>query len=96
MTEADRRISVAFQLIADYALKQGWVPVGHRTFTVGDWSIRINGTPLEINGLEPYHALIENERIVAMMVISPFGGTVGGYQMTEDMFIDDMKKAVGS
>ena len=86
---------MAFSLIADYAIQQGWTPIRFRSFTVGPWKVTVNGTKTERDGLAPFHALVENTDIfAALMVINPFGGTAGGWEKTEDAFIEAMQSAI--
>ena len=87
-------ISEAFTLIRDYALQQGWTPIGFRSFQVGPWRVTVNGTTDEREQIPPYHALIQHDDIIALMLISPFGGSVGGWQRAEDEFIVDMQAAL--
>ena len=90
-----RPLSEAFDVLAQYALAQGWAPIGFRVFTVGPWTVTINGTDTRRNDLSPYHALIAHRDIVALMVIHPFGGTIGGWAGAEDAFIADVRAAMG-
>ena len=52
------RISEAFDLIRQYAVREGWIPISWKDWCVGPWRIRVNGTR-EDRGVPPYHALIE-------------------------------------
>lgn len=79
--------------IADYATAQGWAPIGFRTFTVGPWDITVNGTKERRDGLQPYHASVMHRDIIAIMVLNPFGGVVGGWSGAEEQFIADLKAA---
>lgn len=88
------RISLVFDLIRRYAVQQGWVPIGWRVFEPGPWTVTVNGTKEERERVPPYHARIEHREIVAIMVLSPFGGTVGGWQEAEATFIRDMEAAL--
>lgn len=94
MTAEDAPISEAFDLIAQYAAQRGWMPIGWREWTVGPWKITVNGTHLPTNNIPAFHALVENEEYVALMLIHPFGGTVGGFKDTEANFIAAMQDAV--
>ena len=89
-------ISEAFDLIARYAEREGWIPIGWKDFRIGPWRIRVNGTQVEREHVRPCTALIEHQDIVALMVIHPFGGTVGGWQHTEADFIEAMRKELTS
>jgi hypothetical protein len=84
----------AFSVIADYCLAQGWAPVGVRDFSVGAWDIRINGTPERRWGTAPFSANVVHRDVVAIMVLSPGGGTIGGWPGGEDQFIADMREAI--
>jgi hypothetical protein len=33
-----------FDLIREYAERHDWLPIGWRTFTVGDWRVTVNGS----------------------------------------------------
>jgi hypothetical protein len=87
-------ISAAFMAIADYATQQGWTPIGFRSFTVGPWEITVNGTKERCDDVEPYHARVVHQDIIAIMVLHPYGGSVGGWQGAEDQFIADMRVAM--
>jgi hypothetical protein len=93
MSEPEQ-ITQAFHLIACYAERQGWIPIGWRVFAVGPWTVTVNGTKEPRDHLPPYHALIEHRDIVALMVLSPFGGTVGGWAAAEATFIADLERAL--
>ena len=62
------KLSEAFYLIAEYAHRQGWIPIGFRSWTVGPWNITVNGTKEAqeiLDGgpvleLPPFHALVEH------------------------------------
>ncbi len=90
----DRPILLAFDLIRRYAEQRGWIPIGWRSFSVGPWTVTVNGTADPIAGVLPYHALIEHRDIVAMLLISPYAGSGGGRQDTEALFIHDMEAAL--
>ena len=90
----DDRICEAMSLVADYAFKKGWVPIGDRSFTVGDWDVRVNGTKTEVDGIPPFHATAENRVYLSLMLFNPFGGCVGGWKNTENEFIAAMKQAI--
>lgn len=92
----DPPITLAFDLIRRYAERHGWIPIGWRSFVVGPWTVTVNGTSLEDQGVPPYHALIEHRDIVALMLISPYGGAVGGWSQAEDLFIHDMEAALAA
>jgi hypothetical protein len=81
----------AFDLIRQYAVGKGWVPIGWRDWTVGPWRIRVNGTPTQRGQIPPYHALVEHQHIVSLLLISPLGGRVGGWAQGEDDFIAAMR-----
>lgn len=85
------QFSEAFDLIRQYAERQGWVPIGWRDWTVGPWRIRVNGTGEKRDNVPPYHALIEHADIIALMLIHPLGGQVGGWSKTEENFIAAMR-----
>lgn len=90
----DGQVSLVFDLIRRYAEREGWVPIGWREFTIGAWSITVNGTKEKRDNVPPYHAMIVNEDYVAIMLLSPFGGSVGGWQDAESAFIADMEEAL--
>lgn len=87
-------IALAFDLIRRYAEREGWIPIGWRTFTVGPWTVTVNGTPEQRDDVPPWHALIVHRDIVALMLIHPFGGSVGGWQDAEEIFVRDMEAAL--
>ena len=88
------QINLAFSLIRDYAIREGWTPIGFRSFAVGPWKVTVNGTKDEQSGIPPFHALVEHADIIALMLINPFGGSVGGWQKAEDEFITAMQAAL--
>ncbi len=90
------QICEAFDLIRQYAEREGWIPIGWKDFTVGPWRIRVNGSPQIREDIRPYHALIEHQDVVALMLISPFGGSVGGWSQAEDDFVATMKAELQS
>jgi hypothetical protein len=92
----DPPITLAFDCIRRYAERQGWIPIGFRTFTVGPWKVTVNGTPEDHLDVPMYHALVEHRDIIAMMLFSPFGGSVGGWCDAEDTFIRDMEAALAA
>jgi hypothetical protein len=92
----DPPITLAMDVIRRYAEQCGWIPIGWRTFTVGPWNVTVNGTPDEQGGIPAYHALVEHRDIVAILLFSPFGGTVGGWQDAEEIFIRDMEAALAA
>lgn len=94
MSAQTQPTSLAFSLIADYAIRQGWTPIGFRSFTVGPWTVTVNGTKTQRDGISPFHAHIAHDEIVALMVINPFGGSAGGWDRTEDEFIAAMQSAL--
>lgn len=81
----------AFDLIRQYAERQRWIPIGWREWHVGEWRIRVNGTPESHDGVPPWHALIEHDTIIAMMLIHPYHGCMLGWKETEDEFVAAMK-----
>jgi hypothetical protein len=87
-------ISEAFELIRQYAEREGLIPIGFRSFTVGPWTVTVNGTPDAKDNIPPYHALVEHADIVALMLLNPYGGAVGGWQKAEDEFIAAMQSAL--
>lgn len=87
--------SLAFDLIRQYAEREGWIPIGFRSWQVGPWLIKVNGTSDERAGIPPYHALIQHEQIIGLLLINPFGGTQGGWHDTEDEFIAAMQQELG-
>ena len=90
---SERPISEAFMAIADYATGQGWVPIGFRVFAVGPWDITVNGTQERYDDVDPYHARVVHRDIVAIMVLHPYGGGIGGWQEAEAQFITDLRDA---
>lgn len=91
---SDRAISEAFMAITDYATAHSWMPIGFRVFTVGPWEITVNGTKERYDDLDPYHALVVHRDIVAIMILNPYGGGVGGWQGAEAQFITDLRDAL--
>lgn len=87
-------ISEIFVLIAEYAHRQGWIPIGWREFSIGPWDITVNGTKERRDDLDPYHARIVHRDIVAILILSPFGGGVGGWGGAEEALIKDLKSAL--
>lgn len=85
------QFSEAFDWIRQYAVREGWVPIGWRDWMVGPWRIRVNGTATEQDHIPPYHALIEHQELVAILLIHPRGGTVGGWQDAELEFCQAMQ-----
>ena len=92
----DLQFSVAFNAIVTYAEAQKWIPIGFRTCTVGPWEITVNGTTERHADVEPYHALVVHQDVVAIMVLNPMGGSIGGWQGAEDQFIKDMAAATAA
>lgn len=90
------RISLAFELIRRYAVREGWIPIGFRQWSVGPWDITVNGTAEERDALSPYHARIVHREILAIMIINPYGGGVGGWRETEADFIAAMEAALSA
>ena len=90
----EKRICLAFDLIRQYATLQGWIPIGHKMFTIGDWRVEVNGTRKVIGKLSPFHALVENQRYIGAMVMHPYGGSVGGYKDTEPEFVAAIRAAI--
>jgi len=86
-------------LVASYCKRRGWIPVGRRAFSVGEWHVRVNGSRELWDGLAPWHVLAEHARYVGMLLFSPGGGTVGGYRGAEEDFraalVQDALAAVG-
>lgn len=91
---SEQVISEAFDLIRQYAERQDWIPIGFRVFQVGPWSVTVNGTNSERDMVPPFHAKVEHQDIVCIMLLNPFGGGVGGWQQGEDDFIAAMKGAL--
>jgi hypothetical protein len=73
-------------LVAGYCERKGWIPVGQRIFRVGDWLVTVNGSAEVWNKLPPWHVLADNQVYLSMLLFSPAGGTVGGYQDGEPEF----------
>ena len=92
--DADPPITIAMDLIARYAVLQGWVPIGYRSFTVGKWDITVNGTKNQVGLLPPWHAQVEHQDIVAILVFDAHGGTAGGWNGAEQLFLADMEAAI--
>ncbi len=86
------RITQVFDLIGKYAIQRKWTPIGWREFKVGPWTITVNGTKQERDGLAPFHARIVHDSVVSIMVVHPYGGTVGGWMDAERNFINDMER----
>ena len=84
----------AFALIADYAIAKGWTAIGWLEFAVGPWKIVVNGTDDTRDDVPRYHARIVHQDVVAIIVTSPFGGSIAGWQGAEDEFIADMEAAI--
>mgnify|MGYP001567339052 FL=1 len=72
------QICEAFDWIRQYAVREGWIPIRWKDFRIGPWRIRVNGTPTMCQDVPPWHALIEHEDIIALLLIHPMGGIVGG------------------
>lgn len=87
----DLRIVEAFDLIRQYAEREGWIPIGHRKWTLGEWDIEVNGTREPIGQIPPWHALVQHRRYLSMMLFHPCGGSVAGYQQTESNFCAAMR-----
>ena len=90
---SERQICGAFAAIADYAFAQGWAPIGFRSFHVGPWEVTVNQTRDRRDDLDPFHARVVHESVVAIMILSPFGGSVGGWQGAEAAFLADLAAA---
>jgi len=84
-----------FDLIREYAERHDWLPIGWRTFTVGDWRVTVNGTKEERDSIPPFHALVEHSRYVSLMLFSPFGGDSLGWSGAEVEFCTAMQTALG-
>ena len=80
--------------IVEYCEQQGWIPVGRRTFTVGEWEIVINGSSVTWELIPPFSASVSNARYVGMMIVDAHGGNVAGWNGTEDEFIAAMDEAL--
>lgn len=93
---ADQPISEAFDLIRQYAVREGWIPIGFRTFTVGPWTVTVNGTKDEREAVPPWHAKVAHGEIISIMLLHPFGGSAVGWCSTEDEFIADMKRTLAN
>ena len=98
-----RPVSVAFALLADYALALGAAPlvrhVGCWERMIGErWWVALNGhgTPARCSrGMEvpPFHAYFEHRGIPAGL-ITPFGGTIAaGATVHEDDLIAELRAA---
>lgn len=85
-------VSLAFEVIRQYAVREGWQPIGWRTWHVGPWTITVNGTPQERDTIPPYHALIQHDAYLGLMLISPFGGLQAGWKNIEDEFIAALQR----
>lgn len=85
-------ICEAMSLVAEYAEKQGWIPIGFKTFTVGDWTVTVNGTRQIRDELPAFTAKAENTRVVGVLIFDAFGGRAGGYLNIEDDFCEAMKR----
>lgn len=88
------KYSEAFDLIVQYAERERWIPIGWREWTVGPWRIQVNGTRQTRDGVPPFHAFVENQTYVGMMLLHARGGTVGGYENTEAEFIEAMRETL--
>ncbi len=95
-TPGMEQITLVFYLITRYAVQQGWIPIGWRAFQIGPWDITVNGTPHTRTNIPPYHALIAHREVVSFMLLSPFGGQVGGWSSAEDAFIRDLETALAA
>lgn len=89
------RVAEAFELICRYAEREGWLPIGWRVWTVGDWEIRVNGTATMRDAVPPWHAAVTNTRYLGVMVVGVTDGVSGGYHGVEEDFIRDMRAALG-
>jgi hypothetical protein len=87
----DLRTPHAFALVVQYCEQRGWIPVGQRKFTVGDWDITVNGAKEPWEKVPPFHVLISNRVYIGMLVASPLGGSVAGFHGSEDAFIETMR-----
>jgi len=94
MTCDEQPYSEVFDLIRQYAVLRGWIPIGWKDFRVRDWRIRVNGTRQAREGVPPYHALIEHEYLLAVMICNPHRGNVAGWSETEWTFCRDMRAAL--
>jgi len=94
MTDRLSQITESFDLIRRFAVLHGWVPVGFRSFDVGDWQVTVNGTRDARDNIPPFHARVENMRYVGTMLMSPRGGSVLGYEHTEAEFCEAMRTAL--
>ena len=64
--------------VLEYCRRQGWVPVGWRSWDLGPWKITVNGTKAERDGVPPFHVLIERPEFLGLILIGPDGGNVVG------------------
>jgi len=71
-------IPEVYMAVAEYCHRQGWIPVGWRSWTLGPWTFTFNGTALEHKGVPAFHLLIEQPDLVGLMLIGPGGGAVVG------------------
>ena len=83
MTESRESLMM---LVAGYCERRGWVPVGRRTFDVGEWHVTVNGSKEPWHGLDPWHVMAENARYIGAVLFSAFGGVAGGFKGTEAEF----------
>ena len=90
----DPPITLAMDLIRRYAERQGWIPIGYREFTVGDWDITVNGTGEDRDLIAPWHTRAVHREILAMLVFSAHGGSAVGWREAEEMFIRDLERAL--
>jgi len=74
-------------------MAQGWVPIGFRSFSVGPWDITVNGTSERRDDVSPWHARVVHRDIIAIMVLNPFGVSIGGWSGAEDAFIAEVRAA---
>lgn len=58
----EQPISEAFDLIAQYAKREGWIPIGFREWKVGPWAITVNGTRDARDGIPPSQLLLGEVR----------------------------------
>ena len=67
-----------FTVIADYCTARGWVPVGQRVFTVGPFTITVNGRPEAWRNIPGFHATVTHATYLGVILVNPFRGQVAG------------------
>jgi hypothetical protein len=93
------RIPEVFMAIAEHCRRQGWVPVGQRVFTVGRFTVRVNGTKeVWVTGedgvsVNPFSAVVDDSSDEwSVLVVDPRGGAVAGNPQMEAEVLDALRR----